>query len=248
MEYRVEDLARAAGIRVDTIRFYQAQRLLPPPRRAGRHAVYSAEHLSRLRRIRQLQADGVPLAVIRRLLAPTRRSDLALAQALTEERGDRTLTRHDLAAESGVPEALIKAVESAGILEPERVGEHVRYSQVDVELARNALRLLGEGLPLTDLLALAIHQAESVREVVDRAIEMFDGHVRRNRDGSERDPAEVVEAFKRLLPAVTALVAHHFHRTLVTRALARLERLGDEDGLRHALEATASGRLEVTWR
>ena len=52
-----------------------------------------------------------------------------------------------------------------------------------------------------------------------------------------------------MLPAVTALVAHHFHRTLVARALARLERLGDHDGLRHALAATRdAGKLELTWR
>ena len=59
----------------------------------------------------------------------------------------------------------------------------------------------------------------------------------------------MVEAFRRMLPAVTTLVAHHFQRTLVSRALARLERLGDRDGLRHALTATRdAGRLEVAWR
>ncbi len=248
MTFRVEELAAAAGISVDTLRFYQAQQLLPPPRRVGRHALYSDQHLARLRRIKKLQADGVSLAVIRRMLSRTRRSDAALADALEEEQGARVMTRAELAAHAGVPEALIKAVENAGIVEPERVGETMRYAAVDVELARNALALLNEGVPLTELLGLAIHQADSVREVVDRAIEMFDRHVRRRRDGSERDPAEVVDAFRRLLPAVTALVAHHFHRTLITRALARLERLGDQDGLKHALEATTSGRLEVTWR
>jgi len=249
MQYRVEELARAAGVSVDTIRFYQARRLLPAPRRAGRRAVYEAAHLARLRRIRQLQADGVPLAVIRRLLAPARRSDAALVHALAEEHGQRTLSRTDLAAESGVPEALVAAVEHAGIVEPLRGGSEPRWPAVDVELAREALGLLQEGLPLQDLLALAIRHADNVRDVVDTAIELFDRHVRRAADGVERDPADVVAAFRRLLPAVTALVAHHFQRTLLARALARLDRLGDEQGLRHALEATAAaGRLEVTWR
>jgi DNA-binding transcriptional MerR regulator len=248
MDYGVEELARLAGLRVDTIRFYQAKGLLPRPRRAGRRAVYSAGHLARLRRIRTLQDQGLPLEVIRRLLGE-RRAAGALARALRAEQGSRTLTRSQLAAESGVPEALIRAVEEAGILEPVRVGRDVRYTDADVELARAALALLGEALPLPDLLAMAIHHAESVRDVVDRAIELFDRRVRHDREGEERDPAAVVEAFRRMLPAVTTLVAHHFQRTLVSRALARLERLGDRDGLRHALTATReTGRLEVAWR
>ncbi len=250
MQYRVPELAAAAGISVDTVRFYQARRLLPAPRRVGRHAVYDDRHLARLRRIRQLQREGYPLAVIRRLLDPAaRRTDAALRRALATERGARVLSRSELAATSGVPEALITAVENAGIVDPVRVGARARYGDPDVEMARAALRILQEGFPLADLLGLAIHHAESAREVVDRAIEMFDRHVRRDRHGKEREPQTVVEAFRQLLPAVTMLVAHHFHRTLVARALARLERLGDETGLKHALAATAeAGRLEVAWR
>ena len=248
MDYRVEELARAAGVSVDTVRFYQAQRLLAPPRRSGRHAVYSGAHLARLRRIRRLQGDGFPLGVIRRLLGEGgRRVDGALVRALRAEQGPRALTRGQLAAEAGVPEELVKAVEQAGIVEPVRVGARVQYAGADVELARAALRLLSEGLPLADLLALAIHHADSVREVVDRAIELFDRHVRRE-GGKERDPADVVAAFQRLLPAVTSLVAHHFQRTLVARALARLEQQGDDRALKHALAAATAGRLEVTWR
>lgn len=248
MDYGVEELARAAGLRVDTVRFYQARGLLPPPRRSGRRAVYSARHLARLRRIRTLQQEGLPLDVIGRVLGE-RRAARALTRALRAEQGARTLSRGELAAESGVPEALIRAVEEAGILEPVRTGGEVRYTEADLELARAALALLNERLPLAELLGLAIHHAESVRETVDRAIELFDDHVRRDRAGHEHEADAVVEAFHRMLPAVTALVAHHFQRTLISRALARLERLGDRDGLRHAVAATRdAGRLEVTWR
>ena len=249
MDYTVDELARTAEVSIDTLRFYQARGLLPAPRRIGRRAVYSGAHLARLRRIRQLQGEGLPLEVIRRLVSE-RRASRALAGALRAEQGTRVLTRAELAAESGVPEALIRAVEEAGILEPVRTeGSGVRYTDDDLALARAALLLLNENLPLPEVLALAIHHADSVREVVDRAIELFDGHVRRDRSGVEREPEKVVEAFRRMLPAVTSLVAHHFHRTLVARALARLERLGDRDGLKHAVAATRdAGRLEVTWR
>ena len=67
MEYRVEELAAAGGIRVDTLRFYQSRGLLPPPLRRGRTAIYDDTHLETLRRIRGLQRDGFSLAQIRRL-------------------------------------------------------------------------------------------------------------------------------------------------------------------------------------
>jgi len=67
MEYRVEELARAAGVRVDTIRFYQARGLLGPPERRGRVAIYDADHLRRVRQIRELNRQGLSLEAIRRL-------------------------------------------------------------------------------------------------------------------------------------------------------------------------------------
>jgi len=249
MQYRVAELAAAAGVPIDTIRFYQARRLLERPRRSGRHALYSERHLDRLRRIRRLQAEGLPLEVIGRLVAPgSRKGDAALIRALTREQGERELDRAQLASESGVPEALIAAVEDNGLVEPLRIKSKLRYSELDVEIARAALAILREGFPLGDLLALGLRHADHVRELTDRAGELFDRHVRHDRRGRERDPDEVVAAFRRLLPAITALVAHHFQRTLVARALGRLEAAGDEEGLRHALAAATSGRLEIAWK
>ena len=50
------------------------------------------------------------------------------------------------------------------------------------------------------------------------------------------------------MPAITALVAHHFQRTLVAVALARLEERGETRALKVALDAAESGRVEVAWR
>src|SRR6059036_2699839 len=52
-----------------TIRFYQREGLIPPPRREGRVAYYSEAHLQRLERIRALRAQGLPLSVVGDLLA-----------------------------------------------------------------------------------------------------------------------------------------------------------------------------------
>ncbi len=67
-EFRLDDLARRAGVASTTIRLYQAKELLAPPRLAGRTGWYDESHLSRLRLIARLQAEGHSLAGIRNLL------------------------------------------------------------------------------------------------------------------------------------------------------------------------------------
>ena len=253
MNYSVEQLAAAAGVRVDTVRYYQAQGLLPPPKRAGRRALYADAHLKLLKRIRELQRDGLPLAVIKRMIAEgkggkARRAASALERAIAEQRGEQELTRSDLASASGVSEELIAAVENAGLVEPLKVGGKPRYGAADVEMARAALSVLREGFPLTELLGLAITHASNTREVAERAADLFERYARRHKSGEEKPDEDVVDSFRRLMPAITALVAHHFQRTLISVALARLEERGETRALEVAIDAAESGRLEVAWR
>lgn len=249
VDYGVADLSRESGVSIDTIRFYQAQGLLERPVRVGRTARYGEEHLTRLRQIRDLKARGLTLAGIKRVVDPGRsRSDTALIGALTEGRGVRRFDRAALAAETGVPEALIEAVEKSGLVEPLSSASDEPYDEADVELARAALAVLKEGLPLPELMQLASDHAAHVRDIADRAANLFDTHVRHDGDGGEVDPEKVVDAFRRMLPAVTSLVAHHFQRTLIRQALERLERVGDRSGLEHALEASQASRLAIRWR
>ncbi|MCZ7529082.1 MAG: MerR family transcriptional regulator [Acidimicrobiia bacterium] len=83
--WRVEELARRGDVSVDTVRFYQKRRLLPPPRREGRIAWYGPSHLTRLGRIRELQGEGFPLAVIGRILdGEIDAADVPLAAAVAQ--------------------------------------------------------------------------------------------------------------------------------------------------------------------
>ena len=278
MQYRVEELARAAGVGVDTIRFYQGRGLLPRPRRRGRVALYDDGHLRRLRRIRALLAEGFTLAQIGRLLARGGGRERSLLRALEESReGERTWSRAELAAESGIPEALITAACSAGLVEPVVVDGEERFGEADLRMARAALALLRSGIPLDELLRLAIWHSRRIAETCDRAIDLFDEHIRKptrpaassardgppGRSGATRegpgragDPATAgvaeaadpaVRAFRELLPEVTRLVALHFQRTLINRALERLRASGEEENLREALDAAFRGRLDVRW-
>jgi DNA-binding transcriptional MerR regulator len=71
--WRIEELAREAGVTVRTIRFYQQQGVLAPPQREGRVAWYRQEHVLRLRKIAELQARGYTLEMIKVMLGGTGR-------------------------------------------------------------------------------------------------------------------------------------------------------------------------------
>src|SRR6476661_6976357 len=119
MEYRIEELARAAGVAVDTIRFYQGKGLLAAPRRQGRVTWYSEPHLERLARIRALQQRGFTLTVIRRFLeGELEPSDEALVEAITHPATPESLSLDELSARSGVAAPLLRSLESAGLLVP----------------------------------------------------------------------------------------------------------------------------------
>lgn len=231
MRYRVDQLATACDVSVDTVRYYQSRGLLPPPEREGRVAWYGAEHARRIREIRSLQRRGLTLAAIKRVLDGDRGGpDANLAAAVAAARGEsgemELLPLEAFAQRSGVPASLIQAVEREGIQLGRRVDGEMRYTTADIDMVRAALRLLEFGLPLGELLALARDAHDAMVGLADRAIELFDEHVRKPiRDtvaSEEVAAAHLVEAFDTLLPAATNLVANHFRRVLLDRAEERL--------------------------
>ena len=234
MDYRVDALAAKADVSVDTIRFYQSRGLLPPPRREGRVAWYGDEHVERLARIRQLQARGLTLATIARLLAgELDAADEALVTAVAADVEDDVLfTIEELAERSGIPLGLLQAVVREGLLVPRRSGGVDRFTAADVDAGAAGLRLLEAGLPLPEVLDLARRHHAAMREVAERAVELFDTHVRHPLRSSgladEEAAARLVEAFTTLLPATTELVTHHFRRTLLNVAQEHIERVGGE--------------------
>ncbi len=253
MDLRVAELAEAAGVGVDTVRFYQARGLIPPPIRRGRFAIYRREHLERLRRIRALLEAGFSLAQIRRLLEPEGApaagsgpaSKSLLASLADRSVGDGTLSQPELASEIGVPEALVAAAVRSGLLTPIEVAGELRFPRSDLDMLAAGLELLGEGLPLEKLLELASEHATRIAELAERAIDLFDDHIRKPRG---EDEAAVRRAFERLLPQATQIVALHFQRTVVAHALARLREKGEAGALEELLAHARAGRLEVQWR
>lgn len=65
---QIGQLAQAAGVAVDTVRYYEKQGLLPAPPRRGAYRAYAREDVQRLRFIRRAKALGFTLEEIAGLL------------------------------------------------------------------------------------------------------------------------------------------------------------------------------------
>ena len=80
-------LAQAAGVGVETVRYYQRRGLLPEPARPpGEVRRYGEQDVRRLRFIRSAQAAGFTLNEIGELLALDAADDRARARALAQAR------------------------------------------------------------------------------------------------------------------------------------------------------------------
>ena len=228
MEYRIEQLARTAGVAVDTIRFYQGKGLLEAPRREGRVTWYGEGHVDRLRRIKDLQQQGFSLTVIQRFLTgELEASDEALVAAVTRPAAPQTLTLHELAERSGVAEPLLSSLEQAGLLVPVEGGDEPLYPADDLLAIAAGMKLIAAGIPLGALLELGKDHAAAVDRTARQAVDLFDQHVRERIQAQGLPPAEaerqLLGTFRDLLDASGTLVRHHFQRALLRAARERIE-------------------------
>lgn len=86
-DIRISDLAKEAGVHVETIRYYQGIGLLPWPRREhGRIRRYDSDDLKRLRFIRRAQALGFSLEEVALLLGLAEGEHCAETRVLAEKK------------------------------------------------------------------------------------------------------------------------------------------------------------------
>lgn len=169
-EYRMEELAKAAGITVRTVRFYRERGLIPPPRREGRIAWYDDHHLARLRTIAALLDRGHTLSGIAEL-AEAFENGRDVGELLgigepTEETPVR-LTPEELAdhfAGEVTPENLAAALDLGYLGTDGEEIVHVSRRLLDVSSA-----LVREGIPLSAVL----EAGQRVREHADALAELF---------------------------------------------------------------------------
>jgi DNA-binding transcriptional MerR regulator len=121
----IGELARRTGMTVRNIRAHQTRGLLPPPEVHGRTGYYTEEHVARIELTREMQAEGLNLEAIRRVLDSTEGSsseiiDFARAvRAPFEDETPEIFERAELAEIWGATELDLKMIgrgERLGIL------------------------------------------------------------------------------------------------------------------------------------
>lgn len=169
-EYRMEELASAAGITVRTLRFYRERGLIAPPRREGRIAWYDEHHLAKLRTISALLERGHTLNGIADLnTAFESGKDVSEVLGLgepTEEEPVR-LTPQELAdyfAGEVTPENLQAALDLGYLATDGDTIVHISRRLLDVSAA-----LVKEGIPL----AAVLEAGRAVREHADALAGLF---------------------------------------------------------------------------
>lgn len=82
----VAGLAKAGGVGVETVRYYQRRGLIETPERDSAIRRYDESHVQRLRFIRRAQAAGFTLEQIGELIALDASEDRARARSLAQAR------------------------------------------------------------------------------------------------------------------------------------------------------------------
>lgn len=142
VEYTVDELAKLVGMSARNIRAHQARRLLPPPTRKGRVAVYDDSHAQRLEAIKALQRQGFNLASIEAILGPrsTHPGLQAMSQVLERLATDRPTLVYALGRHNVVARGEHGAVQ---VSQPRAVRAALGMHRVGVP-APSAIGLLGE--------------------------------------------------------------------------------------------------------
>jgi DNA-binding transcriptional MerR regulator len=230
-EYRIGELAKAAGIPVRTLRYYQERKLLPPPRREGRIGLFSEDHLARLRMIGNLLERGHTLEGIKELLSAWEQGHdiaavLGVEKAITAPWSTETpvtMTMAELAAlfpgeVDEVDEAIERAVR-AGTLQVE--GDRVtHWSRRQLEAT---VTLVRAGVPLSEVLAVGRQLQESMDELAAVFVRLIGTHVVDRL--AERDLAGLTEVLGRLRPGAQVAVEAGFARAMDRQVRAEIDRV-----------------------
>jgi DNA-binding transcriptional MerR regulator len=171
----IGELARRTGMTIRNIRAHQTRGILPPPEVHGRTGYYNEDHVARIELTREMQADGLNLEAIRRVLESSEGSSQEMvdfAHALRAPFEDETpeiFSGEELAAAWGVEEfdeELLRRTEEMGIVR--------RLPEGKIEVISPRLQRAGTALiELGVSPQAAVETAEEMRRTSERVARLF---------------------------------------------------------------------------
>src|SRR6478609_3156619 len=226
-ELSLDELAARSGVSGRTIRYYQSEGVLPRPRRDGREARYTEEHVERLELIAELQERGLKLEAIKGLVGsggrPKSVSDwLGIDEVLRASwSNDRRETMslgdvHELLGKH--PRRFVGELVDVGLLIREEDGSFVAPSRGLLDLG---VRMLDAGVSVDIGARAADLLRKRLARAADDLVELFEAETGRSFAGEGR-PEEVAAALDVLRPialdASQLILAQELERSL--RSLA----------------------------
>ncbi len=219
----IGELARRTGMTIRNIRAHQTRGILPPPEVHGRTGYYNEDHVARIELTREMQAEGLNLEAIRRVLESSEGSsremvDFARAvRAPFEDETPEIFSEEELASAWGVESfdpKLLRRAEKLGVLRQLPAGQ-IEVISPRLQRAGGALVELGVSPEA------AIRTAEALRrssESVARTfVELFVKEIWEpfDREGRpEEEWPKVREALDRMRPLASDALLAMFQMTM----------------------------------
>lgn len=219
----IGELARRTGMTIRNIRAHQTRGLLPPPEVHGRTGYYNEDHVARIELTREMQAEGLNLEAIRRVLESSEGSsremvDFARAvRAPFEDETPEIFDEDELAAAWKVdkfdPKLLVR-VEELGILRQLPDG---KVEVISPRLQRAGAALVELGVSPQAAVETAEELRRSSESTARTFVELFVNEIWEPFDKAgrpEEDWAKVREALDRMRPLASDALLAMFQMTM----------------------------------
>lgn len=231
-ELTIDELAQRTGMTVRNIRAHQSRGLLPPPEVRARTGYYGSGHVTRLRLIQDMQAQGFNLKAIEKLVAAADGAAEPIADfgrtvlgSFVEEEPE-VVTAEDLSRRMGGPfdQKLMRKAEKLGLIRP--LGGD-RFEIAAPTLVRAGEELVALGIPLSHALAVAETIDRHSQAIAEAFVRLFMQDVMGSSKPLELAPedwARSQAALERLGPLATEAVRAGFRQTMSRVVERQLER------------------------
>lgn len=219
----IGELARRTGMTIRNIRAHQTRGLLPPPEVHGRTGYYNEDHVARIELTREMQAEGLNLEAIRRVLETSdgsSREMVDFARAVRAPFEDETPEIFDVSELEAawrvdqLDPQLVRRAEKLGILRELPEG---RFEVISPRLQRAGTALVELGVSAKAAIETAEELRRSSEGVARTFVDLFVKEIwgpfeRAGRP--EEDWPKVREALDRMRPLASDALLAMFQITM----------------------------------